>query len=228
MNQVRITKFNTNMKSFLLLFTITSLVGIALSYIFISKDENNKKHAEHHQINHHPIMSNTTLYSAQTPIDIFSQQDPRLRVVFFGFTKCHDVCPTSLAVLASALNALSEQDKKQVLPLFISIDHQKDSPIISQEYAARFHQNIIGASGTEIQTHYLTQRYDVTPMPIKHMNNNHEQHTPPINHSPSFYFLAPNGEVLEILPYNLNVNRLLQTITKHLPKIKEENNTTKT
>ena len=216
------------MKAYLLLFTITSLIGIILSYSFIPNEDNTQAEHNHMDHQHQSMIETPILYSAKTPIDLFSQQDSRLRVVFFGFTQCHDVCPTSLAVLASALNALSIHEQKQILPLFISIDHQQDSPNVSQEYAARFHQNIIGASGTASQTHYLTQRYDVTPISNQQTDHDHNHHSAPVNHSPSFYFLAPNGEVLETLPYNLNVNRLIHTITKHLPKSPSENTTDKT
>ncbi|KOO10187.1 photosynthetic protein synthase I, partial [Vibrio xuii] len=42
------------------------------------------------------------------PVDIFDPNDSRVRVVYFGFTRCPDVCPTSLAMLAGALNQTDE------------------------------------------------------------------------------------------------------------------------
>mgnify|MGYP003347137241 CR=1 FL=1 len=47
-------------------------------------------------------------------VNIFDVNDPRIRVVYFGFTRCPDVCPTSLAMLAGALNQIDEAQKAQL------------------------------------------------------------------------------------------------------------------
>ena len=48
-------------------------------------------------------------------VNIFDVNDPRIRVVYFGFTRCPDVCPTSLAMLAGALNQI---DKAQLIVMW--------------------------------------------------------------------------------------------------------------
>ncbi|MCV5838313.1 SCO family protein, partial [Escherichia coli] len=53
-------------------------------------------------------------------VNIFDVNDPRIRVVYFGFTRCPDVCPTSLAMLAGALNQIDDAQKAQLRPMFIS------------------------------------------------------------------------------------------------------------
>lgn len=46
------------------------------------------------------------------PVNVFDVNDPRIRIVYFGFTRCPDVCPTSLAMLAGALNQISDEQKR--------------------------------------------------------------------------------------------------------------------
>ena len=58
-------------------------------------------------------------------------------VVFFGFTQCPDVCPTSLSELAQAKQLLGEQGSR-LQGLFISIDPERDTPAIMKEYMASF------------------------------------------------------------------------------------------
>jgi protein SCO1 len=58
-------------------------------------------------------------------------------VVFFGFTQCPDVCPTSLTELAQA-KALLGEDGKRMQGLFISVDPERDTPEVMREYMASF------------------------------------------------------------------------------------------
>ena len=58
-------------------------------------------------------------------VNIFDVNDPRIRVVYFGFTRCPDVCPTSLAMLAGALNQIDDAQKAQLRPMFKVLSWQK-------------------------------------------------------------------------------------------------------
>lgn len=58
-------------------------------------------------------------------------------VVFFGFTQCPDVCPTSLAEMAQAKALLGEQGQR-MQGLFVSVDPERDTPEIMKEYMASF------------------------------------------------------------------------------------------
>lgn len=48
----------------------------------------------------------------QQAVAIFDQADPRIRIVYFGFTRCPDVCPTSLAMLSAALNQVDDKTRR--------------------------------------------------------------------------------------------------------------------
>lgn len=74
----------------------------------------------------------------------------RWQLVFFGFTNCPDICPTTLAYMASALDILGEQ-ADQVAPLFITVDPARDTVPIMAEYVSVFHPRLIGLTGSEAQ-----------------------------------------------------------------------------
>ncbi|MCQ9256684.1 SCO family protein, partial [Vibrio parahaemolyticus] len=76
------------------------------------------------------------------PVNVFDVNDPRIRIVYFGFTRCPDVCPTSLAMLAGALNQISDEQKAQLRPMFISLDPERDEADASAKYAHYFHPMI--------------------------------------------------------------------------------------
>ena len=68
-------------------------------------------------------------------------------LMFFGYTACPDICPTTMITLKKVKKELGEDgDKVQVL--FISIDPDRDSPKLAQEYAGYFDPAFIGLSGT--------------------------------------------------------------------------------
>lgn len=71
-------------------------------------------------------------------------------LVFFGFTHCPDVCPTTLGTVALVMDALGT-DGEALQPLFITVDPARDTPDIVGEYAAAFHPRIIGLTGNEEQ-----------------------------------------------------------------------------
>ncbi|MBX9633902.1 MAG: SCO family protein [Magnetospirillum sp.] len=71
----------------------------------------------------------------------------KVRVVSFGYTFCPDVCPTTLATIAAALDLLGA-DADQVVPLFITVDPKRDTAAHLKEYVAAFGPRFIGLTGT--------------------------------------------------------------------------------
>jgi protein SCO1/2 len=71
-------------------------------------------------------------------------------LVFFGFTNCPDICPTTLAEIAQVMDDLGAQ-ADAVQPLFISVDSERDRPEALAEYVPQFHPSILGLAGTPDQ-----------------------------------------------------------------------------
>src|SRR5450631_2069168 len=68
-------------------------------------------------------------------------------VVYFGYTFCPDVCPTTLSSLSDALDKLGAKADR-VAPLFITVDPKRDTPAVVKQYAAAFGNRIIGLTGS--------------------------------------------------------------------------------
>jgi protein SCO1/2 len=77
-----------------------------------------------------------------------SDQKGKIVLLFFGFTYCTDVCPTTLANLKQALNTLGEDKAKSVEVVFVSVDPERDTPDVIQQYVERFDKSYIGLSGS--------------------------------------------------------------------------------
>lgn len=80
-------------------------------------------------------------------------------LVFFGYTHCPDVCPTTLSALSQVLKALGADTKMKVL--FITVDPARDTPKEMKEYLLSFDPHIIGLSGNANQTKAVEQAYRV-------------------------------------------------------------------
>ena len=81
-------------------------------------------------------------------------------VVFFGFTQCPDVCPTTLAELAAVRKALGA-DGARVQPIFVSVDPQRDTPEVLKAYAQAFGDDVVALRGDEAQTKAAAQEFKV-------------------------------------------------------------------
>ena len=76
-----------------------------------------------------------------------NQYRGKIVLLFFGYTSCPDVCPTTMAELRQAISELKEEDKSLVQVVFVAVDPDRDSPVRIQEYASHFNPNFIGLSG---------------------------------------------------------------------------------
>lgn len=86
----------------------------------------------------------------------------QIRLLYFGFTSCPDVCPTTLAGLNNAINQLPDDLQDEVTTLFVSVDPQRDTPERIASYVNFFGQHIVGMTGSESALRDLSKRYRTT------------------------------------------------------------------
>lgn len=82
-------------------------------------------------------------------------------LLFFGYTSCPDICPTTLAELKQALEQIGEEDAQRTKVLFITVDPERDTPQGVQEYVNHFNPDFIGLSGTEAELAGVWKDYGV-------------------------------------------------------------------
>lgn len=89
-----------------------------------------------------------------------SDYSDRWQLVFFGFTYCPDICPTTLDYVGTTLDLLGPK-AQQVAPLFISVDPERDTAEIMAEYVAAFHPLIIGLTGSPGQIAAVADEFKI-------------------------------------------------------------------
>ncbi|WP_394149527.1 SCO family protein [Vibrio maritimus] len=157
-------------------------------------------------------VSESILYGENgDPVEIFDQADPRTRIVYFGFTRCPDVCPTSLAMLAGALNQIDDETKSTLRPMFVSLDPERDAAEASAEYAHYFHPMIEGLSAPLEVTKPLAHKYGVI---FRKTELEDSQLGYTLDHSSYFYFLSPDGTLIEKVPHTMTPAPIIEAIKR--------------
>ena len=80
-------------------------------------------------------------------------------VMYFGYASCPDACPTSLALIGSAMKSLSEKEIADVQGVFISVDPERDNGERLKKYAKYFHDQFVGITGTPAELQKVARQY---------------------------------------------------------------------
>ncbi|HTN34508.1 MAG TPA: SCO family protein [Marinobacter sp.] len=86
----------------------------------------------------------------------------QVRLLFFGFTSCPDVCPTTLSNLSKAVRQMPEELQKDVTTFFVSVDPERDTPERLRNYVSFFGERVAGVTGDEPALRKLAKRYRTT------------------------------------------------------------------
>jgi len=90
------------------------------------------------------------------------QTDGNIRLLFFGFTSCPDICPATLQKLSRAVKDLPEALRTDTQIVFVSVDPQRDTPERIDSYVSFFSDRAIGLTGEEPALRELSKRYRTT------------------------------------------------------------------
>jgi protein SCO1/2 len=111
-------------------------------------------------------------------------------LVYFGYTFCPDVCPTTLSEVADAMDKLGAKANR-LQPIFISVDPKRDTPEVVKRYAAAFSPRLIGLTGTPDQIATVAKEYRVyyAVDPAGSGPNDYS-----VDHSSVLYLMGPDGK----------------------------------
>ena len=143
----------------------------------------------------------------------------KVKIVFFGFLNCPDICPTTLTEVANLLKKL-EGLSKNIDPIFITVDPTRDTAELLKNYLSFFDERIIGLTGTQEEIEKVSNQYHVY---YSYQNKGKvEDYT--VNHTANMYFVDEKNNVEKIFvpgtPFSefyKYVNRYLMKDIKNLP-----------
>jgi protein SCO1/2 len=116
----------------------------------------------------------------------------RYLLLAFGFTNCPHICP----MMAFNMSAAQRATDKDAAGVFISVDTERDSPAVSDDYARSFGEGMLGLGGSIEQINAAAENFSVSYVVTKTQNNYTVQHTATI------YLIGPEGQLLDTFAVN--------------------------
>lgn len=116
-------------------------------------------------------------------------------LIFFGYTHCPDVCPTSLFEISEVLRAMGK-DADKVNAIFISVDPERDTPATMKEYLSSFDPHLEGLSGDPAETAKVVTSYRVYAKKVPTKDGDYT-----MDHTALIYLMDRDGRFVS--PFNL-------------------------
>ncbi len=117
----------------------------------------------------------------------------RWMLIYFGYTRCPDACPTALNNIANALDLL-KADGRQIAPIFITVDPARDTPAVVGQYASLFGTRITGLTGTQAQIDRAEREFRVYA--ARHPTKNGDY---TMDHSSIIYLMDRQGRFVSFI-----------------------------
>lgn len=123
----------------------------------------------------------------------------RYRIVYFGYTWCPDICPTDVQRIAQGLRLFARDHPAlaaKVQPIFITVDPERDTPAKVGEFAAAFHPDLIGLTGSPAAIEAAKRAFAAASSKGAVQPNGGYL----VNHTNLAYLFGPDGKPLGTLP----------------------------
>ncbi|KAJ0983203.1 hypothetical protein J5N97_011458 [Dioscorea zingiberensis] len=136
-------------------------------------------------------------------------------LIYFGFTHCPDICPDELQKLAIAVDKLKEKSGIDIVPVFISVDPERDTVEQVREYVKEFHPKLVGLTGTPDAIKQAARAYRVYYMKTEEEGSDYL-----VDHSIVMYLMSPNMEFVKFFGKNYDADALAEGIAKEITEHK--------
>ncbi|WP_296395622.1 SCO family protein [Reyranella sp.] len=133
-------------------------------------------------------------------------------LIYFGFTFCPDVCPTSLLLMETAVERLGPDAAKKVNLVFITIDPERDTPALLKGYVTNFGPTYIGLTGTPQQIADVARAYRVYYQKVPGKDGGPYL----MDHSSIVYLLDRNGRFVTHFTHDAKAEQIANTVGRLL------------
>lgn len=147
-------------------------------------------------INQDGVTENTNIYNN------------KYKLIYFGFTFCPSICPTELQKIAGVMQDLPTDIAKQIQPMFVTLDPERDTAWSLREYLELFNADIKGYTGTVEQIEAVKDIYKIYSSKV--FEEGSAEYT--IDHSSYIYFLSPDMKLLNLYKIQDDEDAILQSV----------------
>lgn len=129
-------------------------------------------------------------------------------LVYFGFTNCPDICPVTMAVMTEVMNQLQTAKVNNIIPVFITVDPERDTPKALKSYLKDYHENFIALTGPKEEIEKVEKGYKVYAEKADAKTGN-------VNHSDLIYYMDENGQYITHFNGQTAPEDIVDYITNH-------------
>jgi len=134
----------------------------------------------------------------------------RFMLVYFGYTNCPDVCPTTLATIAKAMDELGPEAAR-IAPLFVTVDPARDTPKALRDYLSAFGPRFIGLTGSPAAVGKVAREYRVFFRKEPGAPGSYA-----VDHSSTIYLMGPGGVFVTNYDESVGPDGLARDLRKRL------------
>ena len=156
------------------------------------------------------VFTDIDFYNDSKELEKFIGYKNKVLLVFFGYTHCPDVCPTTVLDMARVMKSLGD-DSDGVLPIFISVDHQRDDYVKVRNYVDFFDTRIAALTSDKENIDKLTKFFKT-----KYELVNPAKPGFLVEHSSNIYILDKSLQVKKIIPNGIPSEEITVMLKKYL------------
>ena len=156
------------------------------------------------------VFTDIDFYNESKELEKFTDYKDKVLLVFFGYTHCPDVCPTTVLDMARVMKSLGD-DSDGVLPIFISVDHQRDDYVKVRNYVDFFDTRIAALTSNKENIDKLTKFFKT-----KYELVNPTKPGFLVEHSSNIYILDKSLQVKKIIPNGIPSEEITVMLKKYL------------
>jgi len=135
----------------------------------------------------------------------------KLMLIYFGYTYCPDACPAALTVMTSALDELGDA-AKDVQPIFITVDPERDTVAQMKSYASNFHPRLLALTGSVEETNAAARAYRIYFEKVKPQGGGDYL----VDHSSLTFLMGRDGKFLTYFGPEVTADQMAAVIKKYL------------
>ncbi|KAF3543066.1 hypothetical protein DY000_02003856 [Brassica cretica] len=132
-------------------------------------------------------------------------------ILYFGFTHCPDICPDELIKLSASIDKIKEKSGVDVVPVFISVDPERDTDEQVHEYVKEFHSKLVGLTGSPEEIKSVARSYRVYYMKTEEEDSDYL-----VDHSIVMYLMSPEMSFVKFYGKNHDVDSLTDGVVKEI------------
>ena len=146
-----------------------------------------------------------------------SEEDEKIKLIYFGFTFCPDVCPITLLNMANVLDLLKANNVDNIItPLFITVDPERDNEEVLSNYVSAFHEKIIGLTGSSSDIEKVTSDWKVY---YKKQENFDMPDNYTVNHLDIIFIANKNTDFIDFIKPNTPAEEIIDKLAKIVPSL---------